>query len=479
MARFTLCLRSALCLVVLVACEAPADITGSSSPTPAAPQTTTPSDPGTTPSDPEGEPKPKKPGKPGPSGTTGPTGQQKPRVCTPGDSRECSSFPSAQRGVGRCKSGMQACLADGTGYDSCLGEVPPITEVCGNQVDDDCDGKTDENLDEDHDGYTECQGDCCDAPGACSATPELVNPGAFEVLHNGVDDDCNSQTADNVATSCEPLPLTANTTATDLAHAFDVCTGLVSAELLAADGKTIAIPKTQYGVLGDYGPNVTPRASSVMAALSSGKARDATDPDYSGTSVDCGTTTAIPQVYAQAHGGQLQTTASCSSSTDLTDSANLRLKLKVPSNAKGIAFRFKFYSSEWPEWVCTKYNDFFMALLSTKASGLPADHNISFDAQKNPVSVNNAFFEVCDPNAGSSACPAGTSELDGTGIAGPQLDDGGGTRWLETTAPVTPGETITLELMIWDTGDHSYDSLVLLDDFRWLPNPASVGTHPD
>jgi hypothetical protein len=54
--------------------------------------------------------------------------------------------------------------------------------------------------------------------------------------------------------------------------------------------------------------------------------------------------------------------------------------------------------------------------------------------------------------------------------------DGGGTKWLLTTSPITPGEDMTIEFMTWDTGDHLYDSLTLLDDFQWDVNPAVVGT---
>jgi hypothetical protein len=46
---------------------------------------------------------------------------------------------------------------------------------------------------------------------------------------------------------------------------------------------------------------------------------------------------------------------------------------------------------------------------------------------------------------------------------------GGATGWLTSTAPVTPGETITLEFIIWDTGDNQYDSSVLLDYLTWQP----------
>jgi hypothetical protein len=90
--------------------------------------------------------------------------------------------------------------------------------------------------------------------------------------------------------------------------------------------------------------------------------------------------------------------------------------------------------------------------------------------------VNNGFFQVCVPKGGiCGACPFGNSELALTGM---QLNNtGGGTTWLTTDAPVLPGETITLDLMIFDVSDHLLDSLTLLDNFRWNVQTAVVGTH--
>jgi hypothetical protein len=44
--------------------------------------------------------------------------------------------------VGACRAGVMRCL---NGEEVVSGQVLPITEICGNNVDDDCDGLTDEN----------------------------------------------------------------------------------------------------------------------------------------------------------------------------------------------------------------------------------------------------------------------------------------------------------------------------------------------
>jgi hypothetical protein len=41
---------------------------------------------------------------------------------------------------------------------------------------------------------------------------------------------------------------------------------------------------------------------------------------------------------------------------------------------------------------------------------------------------------------------------------------------------VSPGEVITLQFIIWDTGDVNWDSSVLLDHFTWQPGPTTTGT---
>ncbi|MDI7268721.1 MAG: MopE-related protein [Myxococcota bacterium] len=69
--------------------------------------------------------------------------------CRPGESRACYTGPPATRGVYPCRDGIQACVATGTGTDwgPCSGDVLPAAETCGDRVDNNCDGRTDEGCD--------------------------------------------------------------------------------------------------------------------------------------------------------------------------------------------------------------------------------------------------------------------------------------------------------------------------------------------
>ncbi len=72
--------------------------------------------------------------------------------CTPGGERDCYSGPEGTKGVGICKSGKQTCESNGQ-WSACKGEVTPAgKEVCFNNVDDNCNGKPD-----DQDGCPVCQ----------------------------------------------------------------------------------------------------------------------------------------------------------------------------------------------------------------------------------------------------------------------------------------------------------------------------------
>ncbi len=57
----------------------------------------------------------------------------------------CYTGPGGTQNVGACRGGTQTCVVGGTGtWSACVGQVLPTTEICNGNVDDDCDGLTDE-----------------------------------------------------------------------------------------------------------------------------------------------------------------------------------------------------------------------------------------------------------------------------------------------------------------------------------------------
>ena len=66
-------------------------------------------------------------------------------VCAPSSTSACYTGPAGTAGVGTCHAGVRTCDAAGSGYGACIGEVRPGGEVCGDGLDNDCDGQVDEN----------------------------------------------------------------------------------------------------------------------------------------------------------------------------------------------------------------------------------------------------------------------------------------------------------------------------------------------
>jgi hypothetical protein len=432
-------------------------------------------------------------------------------VCQAGiEVQSCYPGPVGTDMNAPCQAGQRTCNAAGTGFGPCVGFVTPIAEICANNVDDDCNGVADDIIDVDGDGWTQCQNDCCENIFQCS-DPALVNPGAFEFVGNLVDDDCDPASSDVVAApDCSAAAIFGNVTGDAMAQAMDLCQftteneplptrkwGVIEAEFVRPDfgAPTAAhlgdMEDFQSAVMANYGTGgIAPTHGATMAGMSSGRMRDQNDPNYVAPNQgsDLGQALQPPAAYLAANGGALPSSAGCSGNcpagTGAYDPIVLRLRIRVPTNALSFSYGLRYFTSEYWCWACTVYNDFFLAILDSNAAGLPADGNISFDSLGNPISVNNGFFDLCQAD-GCYTCPNGTGALAGTGM---QLIDniwclpsgttGGGTVWLETTAPIVPGETIELYLMVFDVSDAILDSLVLLDDFQWSIDPSDVGTTP-
>lgn len=449
------------------------------------------------------------------NGGGGTDGGSQPMVCNPGDQQACYDGTSGTSGVGPCHGGMQTCTAGGV-WGACDGEVTPVQETCGDGVDNNCNGMTDEDVDADGDGYTTCGGDCCDST-ECS-DPKSVNPGAYDVAGDGVDNDCDG-TIDNTVASCDQGLSGTSSTGMDYAKAMDICQsttmndpmkrwGVIDATFTKADGTGSPNAK-QHAILKQYGTGVQPHAGVNVALFSTGAAAGKGDPNFdAGLSGEYGGTSAFPADFLAANGGKLPNAPSCPAplGNNANDPLMLTMHVRVPTNASSFSLDINFFSDEFPEYTCTEFNDFFVVLLDSTYMGTgsaanPTDKNLAFYSpsagKKYPVGVNLAsgntgLFTQCvngtigcdglDGGGSISTCMS-TAQLAGTGLDAPAPDScdsnslmGGGTGWLTTTGNVTPGEIMTLRIAIWDTSDDALDSLAVIDNFKWSAQASNPGT---
>ena len=425
--------------------------------------------------------------------------QDGPCACVPGQKQPCYQGAPGTNNIGVCKSGTQTCNEDGTGWGACVGQVLPKYETCNNNFDDDCNGVVDDNADADGDGWSSCGGDCCDSFGPGCTSPSEVNPGAFEVIGDNVDNDCNAMTLDTSPDLCSTATKFTGVTGIDMAKAMELCQfttenplpaekrwGVILAEQLLSDGvkpstsQLANIQDKQTAITTAFGVNVVPLKGATLAGMSTGVMRDQDDPGYAGTSSNIGTTSQPPTSYLLANGNKLPSSKGCSGTCDAgsgaRDPVNLRLRIRTPTNAKSFTYAFRFFSSEYWDFQCTKFNDFFIGLYTStwmpdpadpSQKPLPGDKNIAVDCSVtpcNPISVNNGFFDVCAPK-GCNLCPASITDLAGTGMQ--VANQGGATKWLFNDVPAVPGEVIQLELIVFDVEDSVNNSLVLLDNWVW------------
>jgi hypothetical protein len=440
--------------------------------------------------------------------------------CEPGDADECYDGMPVTLDVGACHGGSRTCGVTGT-WGTCTGQTLPGDEICDNDIDEDCDGSL-LAVDQDGDGWNTCDGDCCDDEIIGCVDANLVNPGAFEVEGNEVDDDCDGMT-DEATPSCDSGLASDSNNALHYASALDLCQtteedaplperswGVISAELTLANGENMPLP-VQRSIRPNFGDGIMPSGGESLVVLSSGRAAAPGQTSPSFASFESGenlnTSVTAPADWLIANGGKFP--ESCEDNpnlpppdTNANDSAMLKLRVRVPTNARSFSTRMFFFSAEYPEWVCSQYNDFFVALIDSAGVGNPSDKNIAVydDGQTlwpvglNILTVAPGLFTVCQ--SGLIGCQAGLQnvmfeegcdapelllgtgfdELDtGESCNGANFPVGGGTGWLEMSGNVEPGEVMEIRFALWDAGGHLFDALVLLDDWRWSLDAASPG----
>jgi hypothetical protein len=414
---------------------------------------------------------------------------------------------------------------DGDGFkapEDCNDNDPTIypgaTEICGDGIDQDCSGQdlscsTDPDVDNDGDRYTENQGDCNDTdariyPGAielcdgkdnncngvidefcvntcttngdcpsnfcvrgicasvadpdndrdgftvgmgdCDDANSTIYPGAVEVCGDGIDQDCNGTDLECIFDLDSHDPVEA-------AKSIGINQGLLSANWALPDGSTgFNSPEYTigYGILSTFGPNVTPLQGDQMLAISTGTARTPTDPGYL-SDYKKGYTNNFPTGFPFGN-------SVCPTPSSAHDGVALKVTLHVPENITHFRFNYKFYSKEYPRYICSAYNDQAVVIVTPYPEG-SINGNIIFDSSGNPPSVNSGSTFICCAPSGQYLCPSGTSQLLGTGF-----DSNGGTEWLSITVPVQSNTTIEVVFAIWDAGDDALTSSLLIDNWQWL-----------
>jgi hypothetical protein len=328
--------------------------------------------------------------------------------------------------------------------------------------------------DADGDAFTENQGDCNDCD-------PLVGPNSIEILGNAADEDCDGSTT-NTLQPCDALLAIDDQDPFNAARAIELCKismsptdwGLTNAAWMQIDGTPppammLADFHLGHGILDGFGAVVEPRAGARLLALSNGNARDDDDPDYEDPQDGGkGYSSSFPPGFPKPASG-------CTTGpvTTAHDSIGLELTLRVPANVNGFSFVSDFYSHDWPAFVCSTYDDGFIALLSPIPPNLP-DGGIAFYPNGDPVSLNGTPFEVCSC-MGGPPCMAGgksyTCALGDARLAGTGYEQHAASGYQITTAPVPAGGTITIRLGVYDATDPIIAATTLLDAWTWITAP--------
>ena len=367
---------------------------------------------------------------------------------------------------------------DGDCDDNDIDVHPAALEICNDNIDNNCNGHTDDDEpDKDGDLAFRCVGN---APYDCDDWDPDRSPRHLEVPSDAIDNDCDGATDEGLD------PCDACTGAHTYADSIEICgSWLVSGNLRGGpDARGHGWDSALASSTG-----IVPLEGCSFFVMSSGD-------------IDSNEGTEVQPGINLSDGLQSDPIEGGSNPFTVYDQVQYELVLDVPTNVYSFSFDFVFFSAEYPEYVCTVFNDEFYAIIQSGHSdysgytcdgNVPASpeagqgcRNVSFDGSGNKISVNAAFFE--DPeNAGNWSYYAGPN-LPGTGyedytnnaddcwgsLAGctppahPCPDRyGGSTAWLTTTANVIPGERVRIIFDIHDESDSSWDSRVVIDNFRW------------
>jgi len=212
----------------------------------------------------------------------------------------------------------------------------------------------------------------------------------------------------------------------------------------------------------DTNPCFSDNVCGQMAAIGTGPVGWGVDPN---SAEDMGGTAAVgndPQPEFIGHWPCAE------EKTESCDVSQLVLELRAPEGVTGFQFDFLFATAEYSEWVNMGYADTFYAIVEDANLNGGGPTNIAYDFSLEEINVNSSWLEdndnPCD-ESGTDWSPSTDAESGSTG-------------WLRTRWSVEPLSELKLTFSIHDEGDCSYDSMVLVDGFRWIYGGFEEGTAP-
>jgi hypothetical protein len=335
-------------------------------------------------------------------------------------------------------------------------------------------GQHEDGVDGDDDGFP--------SPADCDDTRSDVNPAAFDVPGNGVDDDCDGA-VDNAPVPCDdaqdPIPLD-TTDAAALGRAMGICPPDTLADANTRwrvhsislwglkEGWTKARNPLQHAAQPSLGSKLLPAQGKTMLMLSSGIARQHGQPGAPPGYPELPQNTSELLVNGRLDDDPICSAISKESPPLAWNPIALRVSFQVPSNATHLRWKARGVVVEnLQTLVCNGWNGTFAAFREAWG-GSEVPTNWAKLADSSPFSVDHLPFVYCDPTTFEEGgreydfpCPAGTP-----GLPGPWL--GGATEWMELEMPVVPSSYTEVTFILWGEGKGTPAAFsVLLDDFQW------------
>jgi uncharacterized repeat protein (TIGR01451 family) len=153
------------------------------------------------------------------------------------------------------------------------------------------------------------------------------------------------------------------------------------------------------------------------------------------------------------------------------DFVELILELTVPMHMHSLIYDYQFFSTEFPEYVTSQYNDIFTVTVNSPSEGIStysldvSNGNFILDSNY----INGTGFDIFaqSGNPNNIDIVDTTPRNPGADAGATALTTIGGTQHPVSPLEVSPLETITVTFRIEDSGDNQLDSAIFIDNLAF------------